>query len=104
MVEKGVKRKDMEGAYEHFAADSAVDAGVRHEMLFVGDGEKGAVGDALLFCAAEGHRWPCIQVGVKVDNGNRSVDFVQRTQDGEDLAGFEYKHRTWNLHDLKLLQ
>jgi len=66
--------------HSHLAPDASVHTYIRQESLFARDIEEATVGNALLW----GPWSPRIKMGIKMDDRDGAVDFVERTKDGED--------------------
>lgn len=59
---------------------------VRHELLLMREEEECSMCDPRLLACGSGTRdnCPSVEMGVEVDNGDGSVDFMEGTEDGED--------------------
>ena len=68
--------------YPELAPDPCMNAAVTHQAFFMSKVEKGAMGQTGLSSLRRSR--PSIQVCIEVDDGYRSINFVQRAKDGQN--------------------
>ena len=61
-----------------------MDTSVRHQAFLLREVKEGSVGDPGLVGPRARVRRPSVQVCIEVDDGYRSINFVQRAKDGQN--------------------
>lgn len=70
--------------YRKLAPNPGMHTGVRHELLLMCEVKECAMSNARLLGGLARICWPCIEVGIEVDDRYGTIDLVQSPEDGEN--------------------